>query len=435
MEMTLLVLLIFLLANILPPLLGTKSNSPYQETISIADATKQSYPPPVTDTLTNTPTNQPYPPPIDDTLPGNTPSPESTITTVLTLTPTPRKGPANTPIPLATRPTDSEGEIIFFDLGNGKETKLKKIDVDKDGKPKDKTKSISTNKLPYWDTEGMGGLGRIYPSPDGKKLFILLALEGPAFQVIDINSGKIDSVSHRREAFLGWHPDSKHILLADTYSGVYLTDLDGKNETKLAQTQSGKGMIISAAVSPDGKQVVYTYISLSSHGSEIWIMDDDGKNVKKLIDARDRARYLAWSPDGQKIAFYDAGYWVMSVDGGNAHLIADLPPRRGLPILWSPDSQMLLVDDAQTTEDQFAKFEDGNIFLIDVASGEVRTILPDGSKGHLYPAWSPDGQKIAFISIRGGKPDMWVINRDGTNLNQITNEEQSIRYPLWRTHK
>ena len=46
------------------------------------------------------------------------------------------------------------------------------------------------------------------------------------------------------------------------------------------------------------------------------------------------------------------------------------------------------------------------------------------------PVWSPDGTRIAFISDRSGKDNIYIINTDGTNLEQITNETYSSIYGI-----
>ena len=47
------------------------------------------------------------------------------------------------------------------------------------------------------------------------------------------------------------------------------------------------------------------------------------------------------------------------------------------------------------------------------------------------PAWSPDGTRIAFSSTRDGNPEIYVVNRDGSNLRRITNHPGIDITPTW----
>ena len=53
--------------------------------------------------------------------------------------------------------------------------------------------------------------------------------------------------------------------------------------------------------------------------------------------------------------------------------------------------------------------------------------------GQVLEGWDPDGRRIAFISRRSGKLELWIINRDGSGLEQITHTQNrgSVMYPQW----
>jgi Tol biopolymer transport system component len=48
-----------------------------------------------------------------------------------------------------------------------------------------------------------------------------------------------------------------------------------------------------------------------------------------------------------------------------------------------------------------------------------------------FPAWSPDGTQIAFRSERGENSDIYVMNIDGTNLRRLTTHEATDTQPSW----
>ena len=50
---------------------------------------------------------------------------------------------------------------------------------------------------------------------------------------------------------------------------------------------------------------------------------------------------------------------------------------------------------------------------------------------NFLPAWSPDGTKLAFMSPRDGKPEIYVVNRDGSGLRRLTNHPENDVTPTW----
>ena len=65
-------------------------------------------------------------------------------------------------------------------------------------------------------------------------------------------------------------------------------------------------------------------------------------------------------------------------------------------------------------------------------SGRRRTRRSGSIENHNFlPAWSPDGTKLAFMSNRDGNPEIYIVNRDGTNLRRITNHPNADVTPTW----
>ena len=93
---------------------------------------------------------------------------------------------------------------------------------------------------------------------------------------------------------------------------------------------------------------------------------------------------------------------------------------------WSPDG----------TKIAFYAFNDdkSGIYIMDVNSKEV-TNLTHGLGSEEGLAWSPDGKKIAFSSKRDGNWDIYVMDADGSHQINLTNNPADDRFPDWCCQK
>ena len=77
------------------------------------------------------------------------------------------------------------------------------------------------------------------------------------------------------------------------------------------------------------------------------------------------------------------------------------------------------------------RFDKNELYVLPLSGGEPTRILPPGTVAY-DPAPSPDGSKIAFTMILPtGAGDVFVVNRDGTGLTQLTDDEESEDQPAW----
>lgn len=73
----------------------------------------------------------------------------------------------------------------------------------------------------------------------------------------------------------------------------------------------------------------------------------------------------------------------------------------------------------------------GDIYVVDIAGGTAKSLTQDFA-WNIQPAVSPDGSKVAFISDRGGISNLWVMDIDGSNMKQLSDEKKNlIHSPKW----
>jgi Tol biopolymer transport system component len=193
--------------------------------------------------------------------------------------------------------------------------------------------------------------------------------------------------------------------------------------------------------SPDGEQIAF--VSNREGNMEIYIADLTGHNLRRMTNTLGDERYLSWSPDGQNIAFLEinavegkSDLNVLNVNGGNLRYLSESIWANGTdgPPAWSPDSR----------EIAFAYLDD-SIVEIDVINVDgsnrrpltgINTAFPSAVAGIIHsPAWSPDGGQIAFVGYPdyGWDYELYVINVDGTNLRQLTEDNSGWldQQPAW----
>ena len=168
--------------------------------------------------------------------------------------------------------------------------------------------------------------------------------------------------------------------------------------------------------SAEGGKIAFTL------DSEIYIIDDNGKNIQRLTDHPAADRWPAWLPDGHHILFssnrhHIFGIYVMDLAGKHIKRVAN---ENGRPAV-SPDGQWI----AQTVA--------GFLLLVDIDGldrKEIRWGRPQGATN--MAAWSPDGKRLAFtIRLPGVMNDIYVIDITGENLQRLTDDPGQDLYPAW----
>lgn len=152
----------------------------------------------------------------------------------------------------------------------------------------------------------------------------------------------------------------------------------------------------------------------------------------------------AFAPDGQRLAFTssrenrDWEIYTRNMDGSNLHWndCGPTPPPGFSELLksapaWSPDGQKIAFM-VSTEHSQYSG--QAGIWLMDAAGTNCRPLTNIPGVIDKYPEWSPDGQQIAFASNRNGPFELFVMAADGSNPHKVpvtANFPQDINYPAW----
>jgi TolB protein len=235
-------------------------------------------------------------------------------------------------------------------------------------------------------------------SPDGRKIAYLSWRHGTGADVFVMNADGSDQRSLTRkpgnEVDPAWSPDSRAIVFtavppgqplwvggsrsaSGPYRDVYVVNADGSNQRNLTHTREAEEY--AAAYAPDGRTIAFAAYDGSS--TRTFVINADGSGKRALTpDITETS--VSWSPDGRKIAFFDAGISVVNTDGSGLRRLAR------------------------------------NVAFFD-------------------QSWSPDGHKLIFVRLSHpkkmrpatGEPpspspppaaDLWVMNADGSGQRNLT---------------
>jgi eukaryotic-like serine/threonine-protein kinase len=204
---------------------------------------------------------------------------------------------------------------------------------------------------------------------------------------------------------------------------IYVMNSDGSNQRRLTNE---KAIDFQPAFSRDGLHIAFT--SQRNGGNDIFVMNADGSGQRRVTNFRPlglQAMSPSWAPDGKRIAFNSRGkltdIYVINLDGSGLVRLTEDPGGAGQPA-WSPDGENIaFVSNRHGKSEIYVMNADG--------SNQVRLTFNDAQDAR--PAWSPDGRRIAFHSERDGNLDVFVMHADGSNQLPLTRNPGEDGYPSW----
>jgi Tol biopolymer transport system component len=225
-------------------------------------------------------------------------------------------------------------------------------------------------------------------------------------------------------------PDLIFVSSRDGEYAIYGMSATGSSERRLTDAEidpsTPKGLLFQTepAWSPDGGTIVF--VSKRSGASNLYAMNADGSETRRLTSTKDDDAQPDWSPDGKQIVFArgtSPRLFVMGADGAAAHRVTDELADETEPA-WSPDGRWIA----------YSRRDPGSSIR------ELWLVRPDGSQRRRLtkingiaqaPSWSPDGRHIVFsANVRNDGYDIYTVAADGKDVKQVTSGEDAFE-PAW----
>lgn len=174
---------------------------------------------------------------------------------------------------------------------------------------------------------------------------------------------------------------------------------------------------------PAGADIVFTSNrdgKIESFDNELYVMNDDGGNVRRITHDGYRKRVVRWSPDGRYLLFSrdvdvidSAGQktddiFLMNADGHQLRRLIEHPALDG-EAAWAPDGQRIA----------FSSSRNGmlEIYVLHLDSGALQQLTHSKAEVGGYataPDWSPDGREIAYaLALPGQGRHIYLMDADG----------------------
>jgi len=256
-----------------------------------------------------------------------------------------------------------------------------------------------------WNLDGLGRIA--YYNDDSHAVFLMNPDGSGKRLIISDSDRKIDLFPT-----FSWSPDGQSLAYStQSWSDILIYSFDEAQSRDITNVV-GK-FELQPNWSPDGRKIAFSG-NLLSKQFNIYVMNLDGSGIIQLTDCAEGCRAPDWSPSGEYFAYQNGhDINVMKSDGSGARRIAS-GLINTLPA-WSPDGQQVAFLRAEETGPH-------TLYLVNQDSSGVRALTDGTSFNPTHLSWSPDGRYIVFDNFRVAEQwgTIWILEVESGVLKQIS---------------
>jgi eukaryotic-like serine/threonine-protein kinase len=297
--------------------------------------------------------------------------------------------------------------VGFFAQG-----KLKKVDITA-GSPQILC-DAPNGRGATWNVEGQIIFTPSNPGP-------LSSVSAAGGQPVQITKLRASETNHRFPYFL---PDSKHFLYlatGTTENSVFVGNVDSTEPVRLLTADS------AAIYAPPSYLLFVRQGTLLAQRFDSSTLQLQGDAVAVVDQVAFDGSFRSFSVSDNGVLTYRTGAGVPTFQLGWFDRTGKLISQVGVPAEYlgpnlSPDGQRLAIHRHDANG--------GDIWIIEISRGTISRFTFDPTQDNSMPVWSPDGNRIAFGSLRNGKWGLYIKQADGTGNEELLLESELTKMPM-----
>lgn len=234
---------------------------------------------------------------------------------------------------------------------------------------------------------------------------------------------------------LDWSPDGRQLVFSardqQTQSyGLFVLDLEDISVTPLVFERPDGAGDFQPRFSPDGARLAWIGLDQTGH-TGLFTGAVGGGSAQSLVMGLAALQGLAWSADGNSLVYAAApagrfDLWSVAATGGQPVWI----PTPG-DFAWNPtiarETGELVYEEVRANQDLWRV----RILGRDPWQLETGPFIRS-TRWEFEADYHPDGSRIVFVSARSGRPELWVVDEEGSNPRRLTSlGAEAVSQPRW----